>query len=217
MPSLNRITALFVIIFLATEVLLIKSLLNSNKLRSSYHGHLCAPLFSSSGSYLEKMVSRKKIDVESLLRRHQEPDDPLVMRMSYMASECKYNVTRSLKKEGFGDEKMHRMSIMVDMKRRSPTVQHRRNVVEFTSAGKFSELLTRAGADAFLINTDEQEYGGDESELLECVKAVRETTSSLNTAATLRAAAGDGRAQLITQPACIAKDLIIHPVQVLSM
>jgi len=40
--------------------------------------------------YLERMVERKKIEVQSLLRRHQAPDDPLVMRMSYMASECRY-------------------------------------------------------------------------------------------------------------------------------
>jgi len=39
--------------------------------------------------YLERMVERKKIEVQSLLRRHQAPDDPLVMRMSYMASECR--------------------------------------------------------------------------------------------------------------------------------
>ena len=42
------------------------------------------------GSYLERMVERKKIEVDSLLRRHQDPNDPLVMRMSYMASENKY-------------------------------------------------------------------------------------------------------------------------------
>ena len=54
-------------------------------------------LFSSSSKYssnyapvyLERMVERKKIEVQSLLRRHQAPDDPLVMRMSYMASECR--------------------------------------------------------------------------------------------------------------------------------
>ena len=39
--------------------------------------------------YLERMVERKKIEFQSLLRRHQAADDPLVMRMSYMASECR--------------------------------------------------------------------------------------------------------------------------------
>lgn len=40
--------------------------------------------------YLERMVERKKTEVDNLLRRHHEPDDPLLMRMNYMASECKY-------------------------------------------------------------------------------------------------------------------------------
>jgi hypothetical protein len=40
--------------------------------------------------YLERMVERKKAEVDSLLRRHQAVDDPLFMRMSYMASECRY-------------------------------------------------------------------------------------------------------------------------------
>lgn len=43
----------------------------------------------SSPLYLERMVERKKIEVDSLLRRHQALDDPLVMRMSYIASECR--------------------------------------------------------------------------------------------------------------------------------
>ena len=59
------------------------------------------------------------------------------------------------------------------MKRRSPTVPSSRNVVEFSRADKFCELLTLAGADAFLINTDEYEYGGAESDLHDCVKAAR--------------------------------------------
>jgi len=48
-------------------------------------------------SYLQRLVERKKIEVNSLLKKHQDVDDPLVMRMSYMASQCKFNVTRSIK------------------------------------------------------------------------------------------------------------------------
>jgi predicted LPLAT superfamily acyltransferase len=40
--------------------------------------------------YLERMVERKKAEVDSLLRRHQSPDDSLVMRMSYLSSECRF-------------------------------------------------------------------------------------------------------------------------------
>jgi indole-3-glycerol phosphate synthase len=88
---------------------------------------------------------------------------------------------------------------MIDMKRMSPTVTEKRNIVDFSDAGKFSELLTKVGADAFLINTDEMEYGGRLEDLKASVKAVKE------------AVAGTGR----SPPACIHKDLIIHPVQVL--
>lgn len=49
---------------------------------------------SPSGLYLERMVERKKIEVNQLLSRHDKPDDPIFMRMTYMASENKYNVTR---------------------------------------------------------------------------------------------------------------------------
>ena len=48
-------------------------------------------------SYLQRLVDRKKIEVNTLLRKHQDLDDPLVMRMSYMASQCKFNVTNSIK------------------------------------------------------------------------------------------------------------------------
>lgn len=49
---------------------------------------------SPSGQYLERMIERKKIEVNQLLRKHDKPDDPIFMRMTYMASENKYNVTR---------------------------------------------------------------------------------------------------------------------------
>ncbi|KAJ1404506.1 hypothetical protein B484DRAFT_437140, partial [Ochromonadaceae sp. CCMP2298] len=150
----------------------------------------------SSPLYLERMVERKKVEVESLLRRHQDADDPLVMRMSYMASECKYNVTKSIKRDGFGSENLHTMSVMVDMKRRSPTVTQRRNVVEYANAGKFAELLTRAKTDAFLVNTDDMEYGGAFGDLKESAMGVRRATT------------------LPMPPAVIQKEIIIHPVQI---
>lgn len=156
---------------------------------------------SSSGGpaavYLERMVERKKIEVDALLKRHQAVDDPLVMRMSYMSSECKYNVTKALKREPDGNGGLHTMSVMVDLKRRSPTIPGARNIVEFSSASKFADLLALSGVDSFLINTDEQEYGGTFSELKECVKSTRLVKPK-------------------NPPAMIHKDIIIHPVQVAS-
>ena len=100
-------------------------------------------------TYLERMVERKKVEVDSLLRRHNTDDDPLVMRMSYMASENLYNVTKSLQKQSNDDEDgdLRRLSVLVDLKRRSPTVRDHPSVVEFSNAPKFAELLALAGSD----------------------------------------------------------------------
>lgn len=106
----------------------------------------------SAGAYLQKLVDRKKIEVDRLLRKHQEPDDPLVLRMTYLASECKYNVTKALKRDP-GENNAHTMSVLVDMKRKSPTIPAKRNIVEFSSAPKFAELLTLTGADGLFVNT----------------------------------------------------------------
>lgn len=145
--------------------------------------------------YLDRMVQRKKIVVDNMLRRHQDPSDPLVMRMTYVATECKYNVTRSLKKTAFGKQNLHTMSVLVDMKRTSPTIPDKRNVVEFSSAKQFAELLVLSNVDAFMINLDESEYGGKFSDLKECVNRMKELKPD-------------------SPPACIAKDIFIHPIQV---
>jgi indole-3-glycerol phosphate synthase len=153
-------------------------------------------------TWLDRAVARKRIEVENLLRRHQEPDDPLVMRMSYVASECRYAVTNALKRNTTDAEQLHTMSVMVDLKRRSPTIPHSRNVVEFQSAAKFAELLAQAEVDALMINTDEQEYGGKLADLRETSKALRLLPSPLQ------------QQQQRPPPVCIAKDIIIHPVQI---
>ena len=154
---------------------------------------LCSGM--STKNYLGRMVQKKKAEVDTLLRQHQELDDPLVMRMSYMASENLYNVTNALKRPGNGPENLHTMSVLCDLKRKSPTVPEARNIVEFASAAKFADVLTLAEIDGFLVNMEEIEYGGRPEELKQCIKATR-------------------LARPANPPACIAKDLIIHPVQV---
>lgn len=39
--------------------------------------------------HFKRMIERKKIEVENLIHRHQKEDDPLFMRMHYMASNNK--------------------------------------------------------------------------------------------------------------------------------
>lgn len=170
-------------------------------------------LFSSSSSgYLERMVARKTIDVDSMLRKHTDPSDPVVMRMSYMASESKFNLTRSLLRQSRGesssgsnastynnrgDESSNNrmLSLIVDMKRKSPTVPAKRNIVEFDDAGKFCEALASVNVDAFMVNVDKVEYGGAYSELKECSSRLRAKYTQ-------------------SPPAVLVKDIIIHPIQI---
>ena len=55
-----------------------------------HHKKLSINKLYSNPVYLERMVERKKAEVDSLLRKHQAADDPLFMRMSYLASENRF-------------------------------------------------------------------------------------------------------------------------------
>lgn len=148
----------------------------------------------SPGEYLERMVERKRVEVDNLLRRHNAIDDPLVMRMTYVNSNSKYEITKALKRPDLGPEELGKMSITVDVKRKSPTVAERRDVVDFTNAGEFCQLLSKINVDGLFINT-EMEYGGKFPELKECHDALKRL----------------GHEKI---PPLIHKDLIIHPIQV---
>jgi|LauGreSBDMM110SN_4_FD.fasta_scaffold80181_1 indole-3-glycerol phosphate synthase len=151
-----------------------------------------------SGTYLHKIVERKKIEVDRMLRMHQSDSDPLVMRMSYINSQSNFNISKALRRDGYGQDELHTMSVLVDMKRRSPTGRvDLRNIVEYSSAAKFSELLALGGADALMINTEEIEYGGKVTDLKDCVKSLKSLKANSDKA-----------------PPCIHKDIIIHPVQI---
>lgn len=145
--------------------------------------------------YLDKMVKRKKVEVNNLLRRHESADDPLFMRMTYMAQQNHYNVSRALRKLDYGAEKLGKMSIIVDVKRKSPTVPSKRDVVDYRNAGEFCELLAKINVDGFLLNTDETEYGGSLSDLKDASKALKAL-------------------KLHSKPPLIQKDIIIHPIQI---
>ncbi len=147
------------------------------------------------GEYLARMVQRKKAEVDNLLRRHSTVDDPLIMRMTYVNSNCKYEVTKAIKKPDIGADELGKMSIIVDVKRKSPTVPMRRDIVDYTNAGEFCQLLAKVKVDGLFLNT-EPEYGGKFQELKDSKSALK-------------------RLQLDSTPALIHKDLIIHPIQVI--
>ena len=113
------------------------------------------------------------------------------------------------------------MSIIIDMKRKSPTIIERRNIVEYSSASRFSELLTRAGVDGFLVNTDDIEYGGTFNDLKDTVQSVRTTamnmygdSSGISSSSSSINSGGSSLSSSLIIPACIQKDIIIHPIQV---
>ncbi len=151
-------------------------------------------LSASASSYLESVIDRKRVEVDNLLRRHDRDDDPVKLRLNYAATVNTFNLTNSVRKSGFGPNNLHRMSIIVDVKRRSPTVPSQQDIVFFEDAAQYVELLTKVNVDAFFISTD-SDYGGNFDELKSCSKRVREVKPDL-------------------PPAIIHKDFIFHPIQV---
>ncbi len=104
----------------------------------------------------------------------------------------------------------YRLSVIVDMKRRSPTtptVMHFKvytsfkylnkqfpNVLSFDDAGDMADIFDEAGADCLFINTD-SDYGGSIQE----IKRIQTKLTSSNRGRDL---------------CLVRKDFIIHPVQV---
>lgn len=146
------------------------------------------------GDYLARIVQRKKAEVDNLLRRHSSIDDPLVMRMTYVNNQCKYHLAKALKKPDFGPDELGKMSVVVDVKRQSPTMPLKREVVDYTNAGEYCQLLAKINVDGLLFNT-EREYGGKFQEL-------KEASDSLQSL------------EMSKIPPLIHKDIIIHPIQV---
>jgi indole-3-glycerol phosphate synthase len=152
-----------------------------------------SPLRYYDSDYLEKIVRMKQVEVDNLLRRHN--NDSIFVRVNYLAVDPHNNVSQMIRKDGFGKDNLHKMSIMIDMKRASPTVPQQRNIVDYPDAPKFAELMAQLGADGIFVNTDESYYGGNFNEFEKCSRAIR-------------------RAVPAAPPPCIFKDIIIHPVQV---
>ena len=146
-------------------------------------------------NYLHAMVERKKIEVDDLLRRHTAVDDPLLMRLTYLNNKASFNLTHSIKRPYLGKDELVQMSVMVDVKRRSPTVPSQREIVDFGRADTFTTLLATIGVDAFFINTDDMEYGGQLEDLTLAVAAMKKFRPE-------------------KPPAIVKKDIFIHPIQV---
>ncbi len=149
--------------------------------------------------YWRRVIQRKEYEVEQLLKRHQDPSDPLQMKLSYMSSESYNNITESLRRPDITSNRLHSMSVVVDVKKRSPTIPSSQNIVDFEDIGHYCSLLAQINVDGFFINLDEIDYGGSVQDLRTVSKAMK----------LLQKEKG-----LSKIPICIAKDWFIHPIQV---
>jgi indole-3-glycerol phosphate synthase len=87
--------------------------------------------------------------------------------------------TKQLKEIGMAELGMRRPSFLVDIKRMSRlTHPNSKPFCNFDDAGQVAQAMVRLGADAVLINTDYQAYGGDYSELKSAVRAVRQVSDT---------------------------------------
>lgn len=146
------------------------------------------------------MLSRKKAEVDILYKRHTDSDDPVRRRLDFVASECCMNLTRSLMRGLSGPERdnVNHLSVIIDMKRRSPTVPHCKSILDFHNAKDFAKSLYLSGVDCIFSNVDSLEYGGDWTDLEGCVQASRQYTTRI-------------------PPPVVVKDAIIDPIQVIHL
>ena len=108
-----------------------------------------------------------------------------------------FNLTNAIKRIDLPDKGTYQtLSVLCDMKRRSPTVPERREIVDFDDAGRFAGLLIKSGIDAVMVNTNEAAYGGNVEDVRKVFSAVRRIKPSDPTP-------------------IVAKDIIVHPIQVL--
>ena len=91
------------------------------------------------------------------------------------------------------DDSPKRLSVGVDIKRKSPTSSSPRPLVSFDDAGSVASAFVSFGVDFVFANCDYSTYGGDLSELKSVVAAVRGAAPSVPV---------------------IMKDIVIDPIQI---
>mmetsp|Transcript_11092 Transcript_11092/g.37602 ORF Transcript_11092/g.37602 Transcript_11092/m.37602 type:complete len:438 (-) Transcript_11092:138-1451(-) len=154
------------------------------------------PFRGRDGRYLRDAVPRKMAAVDRLLRDNG-PESDLQLRLSYMREDLNMNLTRALRRDIHHDDDVHRCAVVVDLKRRSPTMEPP-EVLSFDNSGRMASLFALSGADAIMVNTDEVLYGGDPEDIRECFRALRATPGPVGS----------------SPPPLLCKDLILHPIQV---
>ncbi|CAM9560897.1 unnamed protein product [Scytosiphon promiscuus] len=142
---------------------------------------------------LRAIVQRKQHEVKSLLAAHTASDDRLQMRLSYGASESCYALRSALRRNK-GQEDDQLAVVVADMKRRSPTsAELPPDVNSFDDPAAWASQLHTAGAKVLMVNTDGPAWGGSMSDLDAVVAHFKKQGKN--------------------PPPIVAKDVIVHPLQ----
>ncbi|GBE61438.1 anthranilate synthase component II [Babesia ovata] len=142
-----------------------------------------------------KTIADKHAQVERLLDDHKDPNDPLQLRLKFVECTANHKLGEMLRRHS--TERGHGLSVIADMKRRTPTKHHTldNSVLSFLDASDVAKSMAAVGFDVIFVNTDETVYGGHISELHDCFLELRKL----------------GRR---VRPAIVMKDIVLHPIQI---
>ena len=150
-----------------------------------------------------ELLQRKQQEIRMLEKAHQEPTDPVQVRLGHVSSTSNLALSRALRLFTLGEHR-RRISLVVDMKRRSPTARHLPFIVDkFQDAGRRSRELFEMGASVVMVNTDQIGWGGS----LDDLRAVDEMRQR-------RSAESVDNAEVHIRSAILAKDVYLHPIQI---
>ena len=140
---------------------------------------------------LEEAVRRKLQEAQRLDARHAGPDSDARLRLGYVADRGNVRFSAALRR---GDGVSRKVAVVADIKRRSPHGGPDNGVHELASysdAGRVVSDVKAWPVDAVGVSLDGEMWGGNDIDLVSASKALSNTTVPL-----------------------LAKDLIVHPIQV---
>ncbi|UKJ90254.2 anthranilate synthase component II [Theileria orientalis] len=117
------------------------------------------------------------------------------LRLNFL--QCTSNLKLSDMLRRNSNQTHHKLSVIADMKRRTPTHNPKcdNNVLSYSNAGEVSLTMASVGFDIIFVNTDEVNYGGHINDLYKIFLELRKL----------------GRRE---RPAIVMKDIILHPIQI---
>ncbi|CEM04600.1 unnamed protein product [Vitrella brassicaformis CCMP3155] len=145
-----------------------------------------------------RMIEAKKAEVKRLVEEHSSDMDPLMMRLQYVRSPVNIKISESLRPPRNDSDFCHKLTMIADLKRESPTHPDpsQRRVLSYSDASEMACALTNMGFDAIFVNTDQSFWGGSYDDIRKIKEEFRVRGVRFS-----------------ERPAIIAKDLMLHPLQ----